>query len=99
MSTRAIHGRKLLPFKRESGVLYCSFFVGLFASAVAKDIANFYIAKHRGVKIDRFFCFSADVANKHKRRNYSLFDLTVAHEHHLPRKTVPILRPSVFLAE
>ena len=84
MSARAIHGRKLQLLELERSVLYRSFLVGLFTSAVANDIANFCIVKYRDIRIDRFFRFSANIANKHERRNYFLFDLTGAHEHDLP---------------
>lgn len=96
---RAVHGSKFQPLKHESGVLYCSNFIRLFTFAVAVYIANFCIVEHSCVKINRFFCFSVLVADEQKRRGDFLLYLMPASEHCLPGKAVPVLDPSISLAE
>src|SRR6266436_1633724 len=49
--------------------------------------------------LDGLFRFPTLLTDKHERRGDFLFDLTVAHEHHLPRKAVSVLCPSIFLTE
>jgi hypothetical protein len=40
VSTRAVHGGKLLAFEHEGGVLYSSSLVWFFTFVVAEDVAN-----------------------------------------------------------
>src|SRR5262249_26342561 len=91
--------RELLALKRKAGMLDGSCCVGVLSFLVAKDMAHFGIVEHRCVKIDGLFCSSTLLAHEHQSGRDLLLDFAIGHEHHLPGKTVPVLRPAVSFAE
>src|SRR5437667_2796097 len=99
MVTCAIHSTKLHAFQGESNVLDGSCFVRLFSLAVAGKKEGVCVMKYCCVKGDRFFCFSADSANKHEHRRYFLLYFIYACVNNLPRQAIFIFYPAISFAE
>jgi hypothetical protein len=73
--------------------------VGFLARAVANNVTDLGVGKHRRIEVDGLLRPAADPAHEHQSGPDSLSDVVVAGAHHLPGETVSILGPPIAFAE